>query len=86
MAEGTGIYTPPSMLGDNVPDGTKFLRDDNKWVNVEVEFSPADFLDLLVYAFQRIEFLEKAAGIEYGKRGLQPPEQYNLIQERVSWK
>lgn len=86
MAEGTGIYTPPSMLGDNVPDGSKFLRDDNKWVNPEVEFSPEDFLDLLVYAFQRVEFLEKALAVTYRSKDLEIPEQYSLIQKRVSWK
>lgn len=86
MAEGTGIYTPPSMLGDNTPDGTKFLRDDNKWVNVEVEFSPDEFLELMIYAFQRIEFLEQALGITYGTEDLPAPEEYSLIEERVTWK
>lgn len=45
---------------------------------------PEDLLDLLIYAFRRIRFLESALGIEYDQRDLETPPAYTVIAEQVS--
>lgn len=87
MATGTGIYVPTEQLGDGTADDTKFLRGDSTWADASAQVSPEEYLDLLIYAFRRISFLEAALGMNEVPESMAKPEAYALLEEDVwRWK